>query len=153
MDNVKPDATSYATKDSGNRQTFSTGARRDTEDDKPKFDHLPWQWATDLALAAEKAGETCRLDLVPVGALTRLACLYGRGAAKYGDENWRKGINLKRTWRSLMRHSVAWFLGDDSEDHMAGVMWNAVTLMETAVMVREGKLPSDISDAGPGKQS
>jgi hypothetical protein len=46
----------FLTKDSGQRQAFDTGAVRDVQDDKPRY------------------------ELVSVPALTRLAALYARGA-------------------------------------------------------------------------
>lgn len=95
----------FVTKDSGNRQHFETGMVRDTQDNKPRY------------------------DLIPVGSLRRLADLYARGAEKYDDDNWQKGQPYSRAYASLFRHMIAWREGDNSEDHLAGVAWNAFTLM------------------------
>lgn len=95
----------FITKDSGERQVFESGMVRDTQDGKPRY------------------------DLIPVGPLKRLADLYMRGAAKYDDNNWKKGQPYSRAYASLFRHMIAWREGDRSEDHLAAVAWNAFTLM------------------------
>src|ERR1700736_4429046 len=95
----------YVTTDSGEREAFDTGARRDTQTDKPRF------------------------DLIPVEPLTRLAALYARGAAKYGEGNYEKGMPFQRVIASLLRHVYAWMDGEQTEDHLAAVAWNAFALM------------------------
>src|SRR2546426_2558799 len=67
-------------RDSGKRQEFESGARRDTQDDKPRY------------------------GLVPPGPLRRLAMHYTNGAKKYGENNWTKGMPCSRSWESLERH-------------------------------------------------
>lgn len=112
----------YTTKDSGLREDFATGARRDVQLDKPRY------------------------DLIPVGPLRRLAELYARGAAKYGEHNYQKGIPYRRVYASLFRHLIQWASGDRSEDHLAAVAWNAFALMYYEDKVREGKLPVELND-------
>lgn len=97
--------TGFVTKDSGKREEFTTGSRRDTQQGKPRY------------------------DLIPVQALARLADLYARGAEKYGDHNWQKGQPYSRVYASLFRHLIQWRQGDRSEDHLAAVAWNAFALM------------------------
>ncbi|HUS51203.1 MAG TPA: dATP/dGTP diphosphohydrolase domain-containing protein, partial [Candidatus Paceibacterota bacterium] len=67
-------------KDSGKRQDFDTGSRRDTRDGKGRY------------------------DLLPVRAIKRLAKHYENGAKKYGDRNWEKGQPLSRYLDSALRH-------------------------------------------------
>ncbi|MFW6246645.1 MAG: HNH endonuclease [bacterium] len=57
----------YTTKDSGKRQEYDSGMRRDTLEGKPRY------------------------DLIYIPMLTRLAELHARGVAKYGEEieEWR----------------------------------------------------------------
>lgn len=95
----------FVTKDSGQRQEFDSGMVRDTQDGKPRY------------------------DLIPVQPLERLAMLYMRGAEKYDDNNWQKGQPFSRTYASLLRHIYAWRQGDKDEDHLAAVIWNAMSLM------------------------
>lgn len=95
----------FITKDSGERQEFPTGSRRDSQKGKPRY------------------------DLIPVDPLTRLAHLYARGAEKYDDNNWMKGQPMSRVYASLFRHMIAWRQGDKTEDHLAAVCFNAMALM------------------------
>jgi hypothetical protein len=95
----------YKTKDSGKRESFSSGAVRDVQGDKPRY------------------------DLIPPFPLQRLAELYARGAEKYDDHNWAKGMNTSRILASLMRHLEQYRQGDKTEDHLAAVAWNAFAIM------------------------
>lgn len=95
----------WQTKDSGERQQFDTGAQRDTQADKPRY------------------------DLIPTFALERVAGLYARGAEKYNDNNWHKGIPYSRCLASLERHLHQWKQGERDEDHLAAVVWNALAIM------------------------
>ncbi len=93
----------FVTKDSGERQEFSTGMVRDTNQGKARYD-LIW-----------KPG------------LKRLAELMGRGAVKYSPRNWEKAETqeeLERFKESANRHFEQWFAGDTDEDHMAAVVFN-----------------------------
>lgn len=103
-------ASQWETLDSGKRDTYDSGMRRDTQEGKPRFDlilpkSLPYQ-AT---------------------MLTRWACLMARGAEKYGDRNWEKGNGseeLERAKASALRHMMQWLSGETDEDHAAAVFFN-----------------------------
>ena len=111
----------YVTKDSGNRQEFGTGSKRDTNEGKHRF------------------------DLIWVGLLIRLAALMARGAKKYGENNWMKGQPISRYWESLLRHAYAWKNGDDpEEDHLAAIVFNVMGIMYTVAMVKAGMLPVEL---------
>jgi hypothetical protein len=76
-----------------------------------------------------------RLDLIPVVPLFLLGDVYTRGAKKYADHNWRKGIKWSRIFAALLRHAWKWFNGEkcdpeDGQHHLASVAWCAFTLME-----------------------
>lgn len=113
---------SFITLDSGKREEFTTGARRDSQADKPRF------------------------DLIPVGPLKRLADLYARGAIKYGENNYERGIPLRRVYASLLRHVYAWAMGNTDEDHLAAVAWNAMALMHFQDEIKAGRLPQSLDD-------
>lgn len=98
-------AKEFETKDSGNRQDFSGGAVRDTQEGKPRY------------------------DLIPPGPLERLAMLYSRGAEKYNEHNWTKGIPVSRCIASLMRHVFQFVKGDTDEDHGAAILFNVMCIM------------------------
>ena len=114
-------------KDSGKRQQFGTGAVRDTEEGKGRF------------------------DLIPTIALRRLAKHYENGARKYTDNNWQKGIPLARYLDSLFRHYTSVKDGDEGEDHVSAVIWNAIGYMWTLEEIRAGRLPKSLDNLGHAK--
>ena len=87
-----------------------------------------------------------RVDLIPVEPLLELARLYGKGAEKYDDHNWRRGYEWSKSYASLMRHALAFWSGQDLDEHepdcepdctthterhhLASVMFHAAALIE-----------------------
>lgn len=111
-------------KDSGERQEFDTGSKRDTQDGKG------------------------RPDLIPIEPLRRLAKHYENGAKKYGNRNWEKGQPLSRYYASAMRHMWDYMEGDYSEDHLAAAAWNIFSMIATQERIIAGKLPKELDDIG-----
>ncbi len=75
-----------------------------------------------------------RFDLIPVEPLEELARLYGEGAKKYAEDNWRKGYSWKLSFAAMMRHAWLWWRGEKKDKqlkihHLACVCWHAFTLM------------------------
>lgn len=75
-----------------------------------------------------------RYDLIPPDALDALARVYTAGAEKYGDRNWEQGLAWGRIFGAIMRHSWAFWRGEDCDKesglpHMAHVAWGAFTLL------------------------
>lgn len=153
------------TKDSGERQEFSTGARRDTESGKPDFSNIEladWDWflmdwtellSTIIEYPDADFETTITPDdenygLISELFLNRMQALLERGAKKYGENNWQKGIPLKRIFGSLIRHLLQWRFGDTSEDHLAAVAVNTLFLMVTEHNVKNGLLPNELGNAG-----
>lgn len=100
----------FRTKDSGKREEYDSGMRRDTQEGKPRFDLL-------------------LVPGVPYEAqfLTRVAALLERGAEKYGERNWQKANSpeeLERFVASGTRHLIQWATGEVDEDHAAAVVFN-----------------------------
>lgn len=112
----------WDTKDSGERQTFDTGARRDTQEGKGRF------------------------DLMSPFADQRKAGVYERGAAKYGDRNFEKGMPLSRYLDSAKRHINDALRGDTSEDHIAQASWNLDAFMHMQALIALGVLPPELDD-------
>lgn len=86
------------------------------------------------ATGGQKGVKEARFDLIPVPALTELAVLYGRGAAKYAERNMELGYPLSRAYAAMMRHATQWWNGEDHDpemgtSHLAAVAWHAFTLM------------------------
>lgn len=53
------------------------------------------------------------------------------GAAKYGDNNWKKGIPINRYIDSAIRHYIKVLRGDTDERHDRAFMWNILCLIWT----------------------
>lgn len=109
-------------KDSGHRQQFATGAVRDSAEDKP------------------------RPDLISPWADQREGAWMAKGAKKYSERNWEKGIPISRCLASLRRHLMQYMQGDTSEDHMAAVRTNASFILHFEEMVKLGQLPKELMD-------
>jgi hypothetical protein len=76
-----------------------------------------------------------RYDLIPCKSLEALVAVYTFGAAKYQDRNWEKGISWCRVFAAIMRHSWAWFRGEDYDPesgihHMAHAAFGCFALIE-----------------------
>lgn len=110
--------------DSGEREEMPTGSVRDSRAGKGRY------------------------DLIPPEGMRRLARHYENGAAKYGDDNWRKGQPFKRTLDSMARHLYRYLDGSRDEDHLAAVAWGAFALMHFEREIAEGRLPSSLDDLG-----
>ena len=58
------------------------------------------------------------IHLVPVETIVSAATVFGFGAEKYGEWNWRDDVNTTsygRTYSSLQRHLMAWYSGEDTD--------------------------------------
>lgn len=63
-------------------------------------------------------------------AMERLGAHLTRGGQKYGDfRNWERGMPITRCIGAVLRHTFQYLRRDDSEDHMAAVMWNAMAIL------------------------
>lgn len=112
----------YKIKDSGKRSKFKTGAVRDSQTNKGRF------------------------DLLPPRALKDLAIHYEKGCLKYGDRNWEKGQPLSRYLDSGLRHAFEFLEGKIDEDHLIAAIWNLMCLRETLRRIEEGILPKELND-------
>lgn len=106
-----PPTRSFVTKDSGKRQEYASGMKRDLQDGKPCF---------DLCNPLD-----CPKD---ANMYYRWAMLMERGKVKYGYRNWEKADSeeeLVRFKQSAARHFQQWLNNWDSEeDHAAAVFFN-----------------------------
>ncbi len=71
-----------------------------------------------------------RFDLISPQALRRLAATYAEGATKYGDNNWRKGMEFSNLLNHVIDHIYQYIAGADGEDHLAHAAWGLFALME-----------------------
>lgn len=113
----------FETKDSGVREEYDSGMRRDTQEGKARFDLL-----------------------FPEGVpyeeqfLTRVAELLDRGVEKYGERNWEKAnsdVELRRFKASAARHMAQWQAGETDEDHAAAVVFNLLAYETTKRTVEQ----------------
>lgn len=115
-------STGFITADSGSRQEFSTGAVRDIQIGKGRF------------------------DLMSPIVQDRDAGVLERGAIKYGPRNWEKGMPFSRFLDSATRHlndyaMIALYRRNGipldrlpphvnpNEDHLAQARWNIAAIM------------------------
>jgi hypothetical protein len=112
----------YEIKDSGDRTKFDTGAVRDLQTTKGRF------------------------DLIPPEPITAYAIHLQKGALKYGERNWEKGIPLHSYYDSAMRHLVQFWEGKDDENHLTAALWNVACMYATKVRIENGQLPETLDD-------
>ena len=93
----------FITKDSGKRQEYASGMRRDLQEGKPRY------------------------DLIEPVFLKEWADLMARGAEKYGENNWKLACSeeeLKRFKASAFRHFMSWMNNEYDEAHHVAVAFN-----------------------------
>jgi len=112
----------YVTKDSGHRQVFKTGAQRDRQEGKGRY------------------------DLIPSVAIKRLADIFERGALKYSARNYELGMPLSRFIDSALRHLFQYLEGRRDEDHLGQAFWNLSACIHTETMINRGLLPQELND-------
>lgn len=112
----------YTIKDSGQRTEFKTGAVRDLQTGKGRF------------------------DLIPMATLRALAIHYEKGCLKYGDRNWEKGIFIHTFLNSAMRHLAQVIDGKDDENHLIAAIWNLFCAYQTILWIQSGELPPELYD-------
>lgn len=98
---------------------------------------------TDPKTGGKKGSKPERFDLIPVEPLEELARVYGFGATKYDDDNWKKGYSWKLSFAAMMRHAWSFWRGEtyDKESglhHLSHVAWHCMTLMWFTKYHKEG---------------
>ena len=91
-----------------------------TKNSWDNIEHKSWYIREDKT-------QKLRYDLIPRDQLAKLAWLYTRGAAIYGDRNWEQASweeELALYKQSAFRHFMSWLDGEQDEDHWSAVVWN-----------------------------
>jgi hypothetical protein len=111
----------FGIEDSGERQEFSTGAVRDTSTRKP------------------------RPDLISPFFMERLGEHLRKGALKYTEWNWAKGIPSSRCYESAMRHLLQFAQGLTNEDHLSAAAFNIMVIIHNQEVQRRAAMlvPND----------
>lgn len=145
-------------KDSGNRTEFPSGAVRDIQKGKGRCDLLPlnvigeyfeiagmpaanevlalMEWyheSHDTARAYAAIENFCDDNWAgePESMFLDVAKHFEDGAAKYGDNNWKKGIPCERYFDSAIRHYLKYLRGDTDEPHDRAFVWNVICCIWT----------------------
>jgi hypothetical protein len=112
----------YIIKDSGLHAQYDTGAKRDNPADKGAFDLVPWE------------------------TIWHLAEHYEKGAKKYAERNWEKGIPISRYFQAAIRHMIQFYMGMDDENHLIAAIWNMIGMYQTKLWIQRGELPEELDD-------
>lgn len=89
---------------------------------------------TTSSTGGEKGMKPERYDLIPVEAMGLVAQLYGKGAEKYSEHNWRRGYEWSKSYAALQRHANEFWKGVDLDPetglpHLAAVVFHSLTLI------------------------
>lgn len=112
----------HTIKDSGSRRKYETGAQRDRGDIKP------------------------RPDLIHPYFNYRFGYHLAKGAIKYDEWNWFKGMPLSDWYASLCRHVNDLGIGLDDEDHASAIAFNVMGFMVTQLGIKTGRYPKEFDD-------
>ena len=82
-----------------------------------------------LYLALHHLFKESETDIVTI--MLRLSQHFEKGAKKYGEYNWQKGIPVHSYINSAVRHYLKWKRGDTDEDHFIACVWNIVCAIWT----------------------
>jgi hypothetical protein len=101
---------------------FSTGAHRDPNDNKGRYDLLSPIFMRRLAIHTQKGGQA------------------------RGDRNWEAGMPMSAVIDSAIRHLYAFLEGDRSEDHLAAGAWNIMVAVHCGELIMKRILPEELYD-------
>lgn len=66
------------------------------------------------------------LELIPPQFLFAIAAVLLHGKKKYAANNWMRGMSLTTVFGALLRHSFAWFMGEQNDkDSGLPHLWHA----------------------------
>ena len=90
-----------------------------------------------------------RYDLLSPLFLRRLAIHTQKGGVARGDRNWEAGMPMDAVLDSAIRHLYAFLEGDRSEDHLAAAAWNVMNLIHTEEQIDRGNFPKSLAEGLP----
>lgn len=139
-------------KDSGERTEFTTGAVRDIQEGKGRCDLLPLDVVSEvlslpelgsieffketknfiyLLVAIQNFATRTKTDIYTL--MLEVSKHFEDGAKKYGENNWKKGIDLHCYLNSAVRHLIKHERGDTDEPHDRAFVWNILCAVWTIV--------------------
>ncbi len=113
---------SVGLEDSGEVRKSPTGAHRDSNAGKGRY------------------------DLISPIAIARLARINELGGLKRGDRNWERGMPMSWFVDSALRHLFEYLEGMSNEDHLAQAFWNIMCAMHTEECIVRRLLPAELMD-------
>lgn len=95
------------------------------------------QRITNEVTGGEKGRKPQRFELLPWGALGRVAEVYAFGAEKYDEHNWRRGFDWSLSFGAMQRHLAAYWEGEDNDPesglpHLAHAAFHVLGLLTFA---------------------
>lgn len=158
----KAKRTESSIKDSGQRTEFATGAVRDIQEGKGRCDLLPLDVIAILYSREFGADSYSKFFFEEISGflntgyhgflsealgwfvqeskfkswpdmLLEVSIHFEEGAKKYGVDNWKKGIPVRRYIDSAVRHYLKWLRGDKDEPHDRAVCWNLMCAVWTCI--------------------
>lgn len=106
---------------------------------------------TDPKTGGMKGSKIERLDLVPVEPMMELARVYGMGAKKYADNNWRQGYKWSLAYAAMMRH-ILLFWGGEDKDKESGLHHLGHAMFHCCSMIEFGRIHPEGDDRWKGKK-
>ena len=88
------------------------------------------------------------IALVPPNAINEIANVFGMGAKKYGQYNWRKDLfttSFSRTYSSIMRHLNAFWDSEDN-DPESGQSHLAHAASQIMILMTQHKYAKNMDD-------
>jgi hypothetical protein len=86
------------------------------------------------ATGGEKGRKPQRMELLPWDALLEVSELYAAGAAKYEDNNWRRGYAWSLSFGAAQRHLSQFWNGEDTDEetrchHLTSAVFHCLALV------------------------
>lgn len=87
-----------------------------------------------------------RFDLMSPYALLRVARIHEKGSKKYSPRNWEKGMKFSLYVDAALRHIVKYVMGMTDEDHLAQAVWNLDCLLHFEALIDFKIAPKELND-------
>ena len=98
-------------------------------------------------MTSRREPPAARFDLIPPGAVRRLAQLFDRDARTFGPRDWENGSIPLSGFVNMAQDALnRLHARDTSDDHAARAVWAMIGYMHVEALVRVGRLPEGLAD-------